>query len=57
MSNHLQTLSDELSDFTILGVLLTPDDEVDEARGVPEHRGSVGLGYANKAGRVNLEES
>ena len=57
MFNHLQTLSDELSDFTILGVLLTPDDEVDEARGVQEDRGSVGLGYANKAGRVNLEKS
>ena len=57
MFNHLQTLSDELSDFTILGVLLTPDDEVDEARGVPEDRGSVGLGHTNKAGRVNLEES
>ena len=57
MFNHLQTLSDELSDFTILWILLTPDDEVDEARGVPEHRGSVGLGYTNKAGRANLEES
>ena len=57
MFNHLQTLSDELSDFAILGVLLTPDDEVDEARGVPEDRGSVGLGCTNKAGRVNLEES
>ena len=57
MFNHLQTLSDELSDFAILWILLTPDDEVDEARSVPEHRGSVGLSYANKAGRVNLEES
>ena len=52
---HLETLSDELGHLTVLRVLLPPDDEVDEALGVPQHGGRVGLGHSHQAGAVNLE--
>ena len=52
---HLETLSDELGHLTVLRVLLSPDDEVDEALSVPQHGGSVGLGDSNQAGAVHLE--
>ena len=48
-------MSNELGDFTILGILLSSDDEVDEAGRVPEDRGCVCLGHPHKAGRVHLE--
>ena len=48
-------MSDELGDFTILGILLPSDDEVDEAGRVPEDRGCVCLRHPHKAGRVHLE--
>ena len=54
-SSHLETLSDELGHFTVLRVLLSADDEVDEALGVPQHGGSVGLGHSYQAGAVHLE--
>ena len=54
-SAHLETLSDELGHLTVLRVLLPPDDEVDEALGVPQHGGSVGLGHSYQAGAVHLE--
>ena len=44
-----------MGDFAVLGILLSPDDEVDEARSVPEDGGSVCLGHPHKAGRVHLE--
>ena len=53
--DHLKALSNELGDFAVLGILLSPDDEVDEARSVPEDGGSVRLGHPHKAGRVHLE--
>ena len=53
--DHLKALSNELGDFAVLGILLSPDDEVDEARSVPEDGGSVRLGDPHEAGRVHLE--
>ena len=44
---HLETLPDELRHLAVLGVLLPPDDELDEASSVAEHRGGVGLGDAD----------
>ena len=41
---HLETLPDELRHLAVLGVLLPPDDELDETSSVAEHRGGVGLG-------------
>ena len=53
--DHLKALSNELGDFAVLRILLSPDDEVDEARSVPEDGGSVRLGDPHEAGRVHLE--
>ena len=53
---HLKTLSNELSNLAILRILLSADDEVNEAGSVPEDGGSVCLGHPHKAGRVHLEE-
>ena len=53
--SHLKTLSDQLSHFTVLRVLLPPDDELYEAGGVPEHGGGVGLGDAHETRAVHLE--
>ena len=44
---YLETLPDELRHLAVLGVLLPPDDELDEASSVAEHRGGVGLGDAD----------
>ena len=54
-SAHLETLSDQLGHLTVLRVLLSADDEVDEALGVPQHGGGVGLGHSDQAGAVHLE--
>ena len=53
--SHLKTLSNELSDFAILRILLPSDDEVNEAGSVPEDGSCVCLGHPHKAGRVHLE--
>ena len=52
---YLETLPDELRHLAVLRILLPPDDELDEAGGVPEHGGGVGLGDAHETRAVHLE--
>ena len=44
-----------VGDLAVLWVLLPPDHEVNEARGVPQHGGRVGLGHPNQASAVHLK--